>query len=52
MTALASYLSTFLREHLPKERRASPHTSEAYAASLYAPCALRRRAAEDQAVQA
>ena len=34
MTALASYLSTFLREHLPKERRASPHTCEAYAASF------------------
>ncbi len=31
MTALAPYLSSFLREHLPKERRASPHTSEAYA---------------------
>ncbi len=34
MTALASHLSTFLREHLPKERRASPHTCEAYAASF------------------
>lgn len=31
MTALAPYLSSFLREHLPKERRASPHTCEAYA---------------------
>lgn len=31
MTALAPYLSCFLREHLPKERRASPHTREAYA---------------------
>jgi integrase/recombinase XerD len=31
MTALAPYLSAFLREHLPKERRASPHTMEAYA---------------------
>lgn len=31
MTALAPYLSSFLREHLPRERRASPHTCEAYA---------------------
>lgn len=31
MTALASYLSTFLREHLPRERNASIHTSETYA---------------------
>src|SRR3974390_2913564 len=31
MTALAPYLSSFLREHLPKERRASQHTCEAYA---------------------
>lgn len=34
MTALAPYLSSFLREHLPKERRASPHTCEAYAHSF------------------
>ena len=34
MTALAPYLSSFLREHLPKERRASPHTCEAYASSF------------------
>jgi site-specific recombinase XerD len=31
MTALAPYMSSFLREHLPKERRASLHTCEAYA---------------------
>ena len=31
MTALAPYLSCFLREHLPRERRASPHTCESYA---------------------
>src|ERR1700756_3726873 len=31
MTALAPYLSSFLREHLPKERRASQHTCESYA---------------------
>lgn len=31
MTMLAAQLSTFLREHLPRERRASPHTCEAYA---------------------
>jgi len=34
MTALAPHLSTFLLEHLPRERNASPHTSEAYAHSL------------------
>src|SRR5579863_1844667 len=34
MTALAPHLSAFLREHLPKERRASPHTCEAYAHSF------------------
>lgn len=34
MTALAPHLSRFLREHLPPERRASPHTLEAYAYSF------------------
>jgi integrase/recombinase XerD len=34
MTALAPSLATFLREHLPRERRASPHTCEAYAYSF------------------
>jgi integrase/recombinase XerD len=34
MTALAPHLATFLREHLPKERRASQHTCEAYAQSF------------------
>jgi integrase/recombinase XerD len=34
MTVLAAHLSTFLREHLPKERRASQHTCEAYAQSF------------------
>lgn len=34
MTALAPHLSTFLREHLPSERRASRHTCEAYAYSF------------------
>ena len=34
MTAVAPHLATFLREHLPRERRASPHTSEAYADSF------------------
>jgi site-specific recombinase XerD len=34
MTALAPHLSTFLREHLPRERRASQHTCEAYAQSF------------------
>jgi integrase/recombinase XerD len=34
MTALAPYLASFLREHLPKERRASQHTCEAYAQSF------------------
>jgi len=31
MTMLAAQLSAFLREHLPHERRASPHTCETYA---------------------
>ena len=31
MTALAPYLSDFLREYLPRDRRASPHTAETYA---------------------
>jgi site-specific recombinase XerD len=31
MTSLADHLSKFLREHLPRERKASPHTCEAYA---------------------
>jgi integrase/recombinase XerD len=34
MTAVAPHLAAFLREHLPKERRASPHTCEAYAQSF------------------
>src|SRR5690606_15466907 len=34
MTALAPPLAAFLREHLPRERRASPHTCEAYAFSF------------------
>ncbi|MCS3566914.1 site-specific recombinase XerC [Bradyrhizobium elkanii] len=34
MTALAPHLSNFRREHLPKERRASQHTCEAYAHSF------------------
>lgn len=34
MTARAPHLTTFLREHLPRERRASPHTCEAYAYSF------------------
>lgn len=31
MTPLASHLTAFLRERLPRERRASPHTCDAYA---------------------
>ncbi len=34
MTALAPHLATFLREHMPRERRSSPHTCEAYAYSF------------------
>lgn len=34
MTALAPHLSAFLRQHLPRERNASPHTCEAYAYSF------------------
>ncbi len=31
MNSLATHLSVFLREYLPRERRTSPHTAEAYA---------------------
>jgi len=31
MNDLASYLSAFLNEHLPRERGASPHTCQSYA---------------------
>lgn len=46
MTALAPHLSRFLREHLPRERKASSHTCEAYAYSFqllvcFAACRLR-----------
>lgn len=34
MTALAPALSRFLREHLPRDQRASPHTCDAYAYSF------------------
>lgn len=34
MTVLATHLSSFLREHLPRERGASPHTIAAYAHSF------------------
>jgi integrase/recombinase XerD len=34
MTQLAPHLTAFLREHLPRERRASVHTGEAYAYSF------------------
>jgi integrase/recombinase XerD len=34
MTALAPHLTAFLREHLPRERGASPHTVAAYAHSF------------------
>ena len=34
MTARAPSLAAFLREHLPRDRRASPHTCEAYAYSF------------------
>lgn len=34
MTALAPHLSAFLRDHLPRERRASLHTCAAYADSF------------------
>ena len=47
MTALAPYLSSFLREHLPKERRASQHTCEAYAQSFQLSALLRCRPAQD-----
>jgi len=31
VTALAPHLTAFLREHLPRERNASPHTVASYA---------------------
>jgi site-specific recombinase XerD len=34
MTALAPHLAAFLREHLPHERKASPHTCATYAYSF------------------
>jgi site-specific recombinase XerD len=34
MTALASHLATYLREHLPNDLRASSHTCDAYAYSF------------------
>jgi hypothetical protein len=34
VTTLASHLSTFLREYLPRDRAASTHTCETYAYSL------------------
>ena len=34
MITLASHLSTFLREYLPRDRAASTHTCETYAYSL------------------
>lgn len=34
MTALSPHLTMFLREHLPSERRVSPHTCDAYAYSF------------------
>lgn len=34
MTSLAPHLTTFLREHLPRDQRASPHTCDAYAYSF------------------
>lgn len=48
MTMLASPLTAFLREHLPRERRASIHTCDAYAYSFqllvaFAACRLRKR---------
>ena len=52
MTALASYLSTFLREHLPKRAQGKPSHLRSLCRQLYTSCVLRRRAAEDQAVQA
>lgn len=44
MTALAPHLKTFLSEHLPQERRASPHTCDTYAyAFQLLVCFLARR---------
>ena len=44
MTALAPHLATFLSEHLPRERRASPHTCDTYAYAFHMlVCFLARR---------
>ena len=34
MTELAPHISAFLRDHLPRDRRASRHTIESYATSF------------------
>ena len=41
MTALAPHLAAFLREHLPTERRASPHTVAASMRSGQSPATRR-----------
>jgi integrase/recombinase XerD len=48
MTTLASHLSTFLREYLPRDRAASTHTCETYAYSFML---LLRFAAENLSVK-
>jgi hypothetical protein len=48
MTALAPHLSAFLREHLPKERRAKPTHMRSLRTELPAPARLCRRPAQVQ----
>ena len=48
MTVLAPYLTKFLREHLPRERNASPNTISGYAGTFmllvrFAAARLKRR---------
>lgn len=51
MTPIASLITSFLREHLPVVKGASPHTTEAYATTFrllfeFASCQLRIRPAQ------
>lgn len=46
MTALAPYLSAYLREHLPRDRAVSPHTVKTYANCFVLLVQVRCRSAE------
>jgi hypothetical protein len=51
MTALAPYLSAFLLEHLPRERKASPHTRPASPSATRTTCAVKAREVEHEVVK-